>query len=84
MKVNLGFAVYIDEVEFKAFLGPKAERYQECFYKWFHENWNDDLQMNSDTVVRWMLFVSPTCNAKVTRRNMKPGEENTRLQYMYF
>ena len=84
MKMNLGFAIYIDEIEFKAFLGPKAERYQEYFYKWFHENWNDDLQMNSETVIKWMLSISPTCNAKIKRKNIKPGDENTSLQYMYF
>ena len=84
MKMNLGFAIYIDEIEFKAFLGPKAERYQVYFYTWFHKNWNDDLQMNSETVVKWMLNVSPTCNAKITRKNIKPGDEDTSLQYMYF
>ena len=84
MKMNLGFAIYVDEIEVKAFLGPKAERYQECFDKWFHENWNDDLQMNSETGIRWMLFVSPTCNARITRKNIKPGEEDTSLPYMCF
>lgn len=35
MKVNVDFATFIDEIEFKAFLGNDISKYKQGFEEWY-------------------------------------------------
>lgn len=95
MRANVDFATFIDEIEFKAFLGNDINIYKECFEKWyFSQNMENGIPIypnqlkykyfDAEPIVGWMNEISPTCDAKITKKGIEPGEEDTSLQYMYF
>jgi hypothetical protein len=95
MKVNVDFATFIDEIEFKAFLGNDISKYKQGFEEWyFRQTIINDIPVypnqikykyfDAEPIIGWMNEVEPTCNAKITRKNIEPGDEDTSLQYMYF
>lgn len=95
MRVNVDFATFIDEIEFKAFLGGDINIYKERFEEWyFTQAIENDIPIypnqlrykyfDAEPIVEWMNECSPTCNAKITKKGLEPGKEDTSLQYMYF
>ena len=95
MKVNIDFAVCVVVIEFKEFMGKDIDKYKESFEKWYFEEilvndipvYHHQLKyqyFNAEPIVDWMNEVSPGCNAKIIADNLKPGEEDTSLPYMYF
>ena len=84
MKVNAYFAIWIDVIEFEPFMGTDSEVYQYAFLDYYCTNWNDNMYMVSETIVKWMNEVAPGCNARILEKDIKPGEEDKSLPYMCF
>lgn len=84
MKINIGFAVYVDVIEFKPFIGEDIQVYQNAFLDYYCRNWNENMYMNTETIVKWMLKRDPNCRAKILEKGIKPGNEDTSLPYMCF
>lgn len=95
MKVNVDFATFIDEIEFEPFLGEVVKTYKEGFEKWyFAQIIENDVPVylhqkrykyfDAKPIVDWLNEIEPKCNAKITKKNINPGDEDTSLQYMYF
>lgn len=84
MKVNVGFAVFIDVIEFIPFMGKEAKAYQEAFLEYYCKNWNEQMYMETETIIKWMNEIAPKCEAKILEKKIKPGEEDTSLPYMCF
>ena len=97
MKVNVGFAVYIDVIEFKEFMGKNIDKYKKAFEDWYYEEvikygfpvlqQRSDLTykyFNTDVVIDWMNEVAPECNARIIQHKIEPGKEDTSLPYMCF
>ena len=97
MKANVDLGgLLLDVIEFEPFLGADIEKYTLGFNNWYYEHTVEYgigvLQQRSDlpykslstqVVLDWMYEVSPGCNAKLIARDIKLGEEDTSLPYMY-
>lgn len=95
MKVNVDFAVCIDVIEFKEFMGNNIDKYKECFERWYFEEtlidgvpvYHHQLKykyFNAEPIVDWLNEVAPKCNARIVATDIIPGKEDTSLPYMYF
>lgn len=74
------------------------DNYRSEFYEWFHVRrvpsaddpkkliYREDIYPNCNAVpiVIWMNEMFPNCNARIVSENLKPGEEDSSLPYMYF
>lgn len=97
MKANVALGgLLLDVIEFEPFLGTDIEKYTLGFNNWYYEHTVEYgigvLQQRSDlpykslstqVVLDWMYEVAPECNAKLIATDIKLGEEDTNLPYMY-
>lgn len=97
MKANVDLGgLLLDVIEFEPFLGTDIEKYTLGFNNWYYEHTVEYgigvLQQRSDlpykslstqVVLDWMYEVAPGCNARLIARDIKLGEEDTNLPYMY-
>ena len=97
MRANVALGgLFIDVIEFEPFLGSDIEKYTLGFNNWYYEHTEiygmGVLQQRSSlpykslstqVVIDWMHEVSPDCNAKLIAKNIKLGEEDKSLPYMY-
>lgn len=97
MKINAGFAVYVDVIEFEPFMGENIDDYKKAFEEWYFEeieyggmlvlekkaNLKID-GLNGNAIVTWMNEVAPGCNAKIIKYHIPPEQEDTSLPGMYF
>ena len=97
MKANVDLGgLLLDVIEFEPFLGADIEKYTLGFNNWYYEHTVEYgigvLQQRSDlpykslstqVVLDWMYEVAPECNAKLIATDIKLGEEDTSLPYMY-
>lgn len=97
MKANVDLGgLLLDVIEFEPFLGTDIEKYTLGFNNWYYEHTVEYgigvLQQRSDlpykslstqVVLDWMYEVAPECNAKLIATDIKLGEEDTNLPYMY-
>lgn len=97
MKINVGFAIYTDVVEFEPFLGEKISKYKKAFDKWYYEigeiggikikQQRADLPykyFNTQVILDWMLEVAPNCNAHIVEARIPLGQEDNSLPGLYF
>lgn len=97
MKINAGFAIYVDVIEFEPFMGADINDYKEAFEKWYFEN--VDINgipvlkkkailsvdgLNGKAIVSWMNEVAPGCNARIVQYHIPPEQEDPTLPGMYF
>lgn len=97
MRINAGFAVYVDVIEFEPFMGENIDDYKKAFEEWYFEevdfngililqqkaNLNVD-GLNGNAIVTWMNEVAPGCNAKIVQYHIPHEKEDTTLPGMYF
>lgn len=99
MKINAGFAVSTDVIEFEPFLGENIGDYIEAFDKWYfedsiisgipvHRAKEEHIKrfkyFNGEVIVAWMNEVAPGCNARIVQYNIPPEQEDPTLPGMYF
>ena len=84
MKVNVGFATYVDVIEFEPFMGEDTLVYQEAFLDYYCINWDENMYMQSETIIKWMNEIAPNCNARILQKRIYPGKEDKSLPYMCF
>ena len=99
MKINVGFAVFIDVIEFEPFLGENIQNYIEAFDKWYFED--SDISgivthhakekhikrfkyFDGNVIIAWMNEVAPKCNARIVQYHIPPEQEDLTLPSMYF
>ena len=97
MKANVHYGgLLFDVIEFEPFLGTDIEKYTLEFNNWYYEptvrygvnilTQRSSLpykSLSTQVVIDWMHEVSPDCNAKLIAKNIKLGEEDKNLPYMY-
>ena len=97
MKVNIDFGgLILDVIEFEPFLGADIEKFSLEFNNWYYEpvekygitvlGPKSSLPyeyLSSQVILDWMHEVAPDCNARLIAKNIKLGEEDTSLPYMY-
>lgn len=97
MKINAGFAIYVDVIDFIPFMGQDIDEYKKAFEEWYFEEVNFNgiptLQkkanlkvrgLNGEAIVTWMNEVAPKCNARIVQHHISPEEEDKTLPGMYF
>ncbi len=97
MKFNAGFAVFVDVIEFKPFMGENIDKYKEKFEQWYYEDTitngfpirkqRSDLPFkyfDGNVIVYWLNEIAPNCGAKIVQLHISPEEEDKSLPGMYF
>ena len=97
MKINVGFAVFTDVVEFEPFMGTDMDKYMEAFNEWYYEHTEvcgvgvlkqkstlPYKYFNTQVILDWMNEVAPSCNAHIIEANIPFGQEDKSLPGMCF
>ena len=98
MNVNISFALYIDVIEFDAFLGDNIEEYQRAFDSWYYEaetsgyggivlKQRSELKykiLDVNVIIDWINEVSSNANVCILARGLTPGTEDPNLPTLCF
>lgn len=97
MKINVGFGLFIDVVEFKPFLGTDIDKYMTEFSNWYYEHTEvygvgvlkqrstlPYKYLDTQVILDWMLEMAPDCDAHIVESDIPCEQKDKSLPGMYF